>query len=133
MSEPLQVLVGLLLAGGSALLALAYVAKVMLAVRRRILTGLQRRLAAVGQMAFTNYIMHSILCTFVFYGHGLGLFGQVERYQQLLIVFAVWALQLWLSPLWLARCRFGPLEWVWRTLTYGRLQPIRARASITAA
>lgn len=104
--------------------ALGYLGLVMLAVRRDFLPGLQARLAAVGRMAFTNYLLQTVLCTTIFYGHGLGLFASVERYQQLLIVFAVWALQLWLSPIWLRRYSYGPLEWLWRTLTYGRLPGI---------
>ena len=101
-------------------IALAYVGVVMLAVRRSFLPSLQARLAAVGRMAFTNYLLQTVLCTTIFYGHGLGLFASVERYQQLLIVFAVWAFQLWLSPVWLRRYAHGPLERLWRTLTYGR-------------
>ena len=102
-------------------MALGYLGLVMLAVRRGFLPGLQARLAAVGRMAFTNYLLQTVLCTSIFYGHGLGLYGSVERYQQLLVVFAVWALQLWLSPIWLRRFSYGPLEWAWRALTYGRL------------
>ncbi len=89
------------------------------------LLRLRRSLAAVGRMAFTNYILQTVLCTWIFYGHGLGLFGQVERVDQIAIVVAVWALQLAVSPLWLKRFRFGPLEWLWRALTYGRAPPMR--------
>ncbi len=109
--------------------ALGYLGLVMLAVRRGFLPGLQARLAAVGRMAFTNYLLQTVLCTTIFYGHGLGLFGSAERYQQLLIVFAVWALQLWLSPIWVRRYSYGPLEWLWRTLTYGRLPRITRNSS----
>ena len=112
-------------------IALAYVGVVMLAVRRNFLPSLQARLAAVGRMAFTNYLLQTVLCTTIFYGHGLGLFASVERYQQLLIVFAVWAFQLWLSPIWMRRFSYGPLEWLWRTLTYGR-SPTVARSSSAA-
>ena len=108
--------------------ALGYLGLVMLAVRRGFLPGLQARLAAVGRMAFTNYLLQTVICTTIFYGHGLGLFGSVERTQQLLIVFAVWALQLWLSPIWMRRFAYGPLEWLWRTLTYGRLPVVRGSA-----
>ena len=111
--------------------ALGYLGLVMLAVRRGFLPGLQARLAAVGRMAFTNYLLQTVLCTTIFYGHGLGLFASVERYQQLLIVFAVWAFQLWLSPIWMRRFSYGPLEWLWRTLTYGRLP--RATPSSSAS
>lgn len=110
--------------------ALAYLGWVMLAVRRGFLPGLQARLAAVGRMAFTNYLLQTVICTTIFYGHGLGIFGSVERYQQLLIVFAVWVFQLWLSPIWMRRFPYGPLEWLWRTLTYGQL-PRNTRSSAT--
>ena len=109
---------------GSAFLSVAYVALVMLAVRYAVAPAFQRRLAAVGRTAFTNYILQTVIGTLIFYGHGLGLFGDVPRYQQMLIVFGVWALQLWAAPIWLARYRFGPLEWAWRSLTYWRWQRI---------
>ncbi|MEO0356684.1 MAG: DUF418 domain-containing protein [Pseudomonadota bacterium] len=114
---------------GSIAMALAYIAGVMLAVKSGLLQGVQARLAAVGRMAFTNYIAQSVICTAVFYGWGLGLFGYVDRWGQLLIVLAVWALQLWWSPWWLRRYRFGPLEWAWRSLTYLQAQPMVRRAS----
>ncbi len=106
---------------GSLAMALGYVGLVMLAIRRGWFTSLQSRLVNAGRMAFSNYIAHTVICTTLFYGHGFGLFGHVERWQMLLIVIGVWALQLWWSPLVLRRFRYGPLEWAWRTLTYGRI------------
>jgi uncharacterized protein len=88
-----------------------------------------RSLAAVGRMALTNYLMQSVVCTFVFYGHGLGLYGSVERTGQIGIVVGLWILQLIGSSLWLRYFRFGPAEWFWRILTYGELQPIRVTAA----
>jgi len=105
---------------GSLCVALAYVGGVMACGGTR-----PGRLAAVGQMALTNYLLQTLICTTLFYGHGLGWFGRVERWQQLTIVLAVWALQLLLSPWWLGRFRFGPAEWLWRALAYGRWQPFR--------
>ena len=110
---------------GSVLIVLAYVALVMLAVKGRELGGLGRTLAATGRMAFTNYLLQTVICTTLFYGHGLGLFGRVERWGQIVIVFCIWVFQLWFSRFWLERFRFGPAEWLWRTLTYMRLQPMR--------
>lgn len=110
---------------GSLFVMLAYVSIVMLIVKSRIFGRLGRTLAAAGRMAFTNYLVQTLICTTIFYGHGLGLFGRVERSQQILIVFAVWAFQLWFSTVWLGRFRFGPAEWLWRTLTYLKLQPMR--------
>ena len=97
----------------------------MLTIRFRIAPNFTARLSAAGRMAFTNYIMQTIICTTIFYGHGLGLFGSVERTGQATIVLAVWAFQLWLSPLWLRHFLFGPLEWTWRTLVYMKRQPMR--------
>lgn len=110
---------------GSVLISLGWMSALLLILKHNILTGLTSRLAAVGRMAFTNYIMHTVLCGLIFYGHGLGLIGNVERAGQLLIVLGIWMLQLWLSPIWLRHFRFGPLEWLWRSLTYWRPQPMR--------
>jgi uncharacterized protein len=110
---------------GSVLVALGWVGLVMLAWRSGRLAPATRALAAVGRMAFTNYILQTVICTSIFYGHGFGLFGRVERVGQLLIVLGVWAVQLALSPIWLRHFQFGPLEWLWRSLTYRRLQPMR--------
>lgn len=110
---------------GSLGVGLGYVGVVMLAAKRGWLGGLQRRLAAVGRMALTNYLTQTLICTFLFYGHGLGLFEQVRRPAQLAIVAAVWAIQMLWSPWWLRRYRYGPFEWVWRSLTYGSAQPFK--------
>jgi uncharacterized protein len=78
----------------------------------------------------SNYLLQSILCTFIFYGFGLGLYGSVERAGQLAIVLGVWGLQLVISPLWLKHFRFGPAEWVWRALSYGRRPPFRVTGAV---
>ncbi len=87
------------------------------------------RLAAVGRMALSNYIGQTILGTLFFYGYGLGLFGRLERAALWIVVVAIWCVQLAVCPIWLRRFRFGPLEWLWRSLTYGRPQPMRIRRS----
>jgi len=74
----------------------------------------------MGRMAFSNYILMTLLATFIFYGHGLALFGQVERSSQILIIPGIWMTVIIFSSLWLKHFRFGPLEWLWRTLTYWR-------------
>ena len=104
----------------------------MLVCQKGWLPGTRRRLAAVGRMAFTNYLMDTVLCTFIFYGWGLGFFGKVSRVEQFGIVLGIWAVQLIVSPLWLERFQFGPLEWMWRSLTYWRLQPMRKVAAAKA-
>ncbi len=109
----------------SILVSLGYVGLVMLVCRSRLAMGAQRVLAAVGETALSNYLFQTIICTTIFYGHGLGWFGTVERVGQLGIVIAVWTLQLVVSPIWMRCFRFGPFEWLWRTLSYLRWQPMR--------
>jgi uncharacterized protein len=110
---------------GHILLALAYAAAILLWTPFGRTTGFARYLAAAGQMAFTNYIVQSIVLGWIFYGYGLGLFGRLGSAPATLIAFALYAVQLIASRLWLSRCRFGPLEWLWRTLTYGKIQGMR--------
>ena len=110
---------------GSLLVALGHIGMVMLIVKTGYLRRLMQRFAAVGRMALTNYLMHSVILTTVFYGYGLGLYGQIPRFAQMGFVVAVVGLQLILSPWWLARYRFGPVEWLWRSITYWKLQPMR--------
>jgi len=83
------------------------------------------RLRAAGRMAFSNYLGTSLLMTALFYGWGFGLFAQIERIRLYAIVAAVWALMLLWSPWWLARFRYGPLEWAWRSLARGEIQALR--------
>ncbi|MEJ6010584.1 DUF418 domain-containing protein [Novosphingobium aquae] len=97
----------------------------LLVIRLGWLKGLQRALAAVGQMALSNYIAQTLICTALFYGFGFGLYGQFERYQLYQVVAAIWLVELVWSPLWLARFRFGPMEWLWRSLTYWERQPMK--------
>jgi uncharacterized protein len=76
-------------------------------------------------MALSNYLLQSIVMTTIFYGYGLSLYGEVPRLAQMLFVLALMGIQLVLSPWWLARFRFGPAEWAWRSLTYWQRQPMR--------
>jgi uncharacterized protein len=106
-------------------MSLGWIGAVMLVCRGGRRTPLTRPLAAVGRMALTNYLLESVLCTLVFYGHGLGLYGSVERTGQIAVVIGVWVLLLVCSPIWLRFFRYGPAEWLWRSLAYGRVQPFR--------
>jgi uncharacterized protein len=110
-------------------LAGAYIGGVMLLARRWPTGRVTKGLAAIGRTAFSNYIFQSVVATTVFYGHGLGLFGRVSRVEALGVVVAIWAAQVVLSIAWLRRYRYGPLEWLWRVLTYGERQPIRRTES----
>ena len=107
------------------LVSLGWIGCIMLLCKHRALTWLTGPLSDVGKMALTNYLMQSVICTTIFYGHGFGMFGRVERTGQLGVVLAVWLFQLIVSPLWLARFRFGPAEWAWRWMTYGRRPTMR--------
>lgn len=102
-----------------------HIALIMLFVKSGILPLLRKSLASVGQMAFTNYITHSIICNFIFLGYGFSMYGKLERYQLYYIVVSIWIFQLIVSPIWLKYFRFGPLEWCWRSLTYWERQPFR--------
>jgi uncharacterized protein len=84
----------------------------------------------VGQMAFTNYLMQSIICGIVFYGSGyygigLGLYGKLQRYELYYVVGAIWVFQIIFSNIWMQYFRFGPMEWLWRSLTYWKKQPFK--------
>jgi uncharacterized protein len=116
---------------GSIIVAFGHIGLVMLVVKTGSLQKLVARFAAVGRMALTNYLMHSVILTTVFYGYGFGLYGSIPRFWQMGFVVAVIGLQLILSSWWLNRYRFGPVEWLWRSLTYWKRQPFRQRESVT--
>jgi uncharacterized protein len=110
---------------GAPLLALGYAAGLTVLAQRADWRRRLMPMAAAGRMALSNYLMQSLVCTFIFYGYGLGLFGQIGAAAGLLLTIVIYAIQLPLSVWWLRRFRFGPAEWLWRTLTYGRRQPFR--------
>lgn len=111
-------------------LALAYVAVLLLFSCREPVRERMVWLSPVGRMALSNYLTQSLVLGFVFYGYGLGLFGRLTSAEALPIGLALFAVQVALSALWLRHFRFGPAEWLWRALTYGRRPPMsRARAA----
>lgn len=103
---------------GSVAVALGYTALVILLARSAGGVRIKRVLSSVGRMALSNYILMTLLCTFLFYGTGLALYGSVERKLQVIFVLGIWILLMIVSTLWLKRFRFGPLEKIWRVLTY---------------
>ena len=105
---------------GSIFVSLGYIGMIILLLRSRVGDFMQATLAPVGRMALTNYLGQSVICTFLFYGHGFGWIGTVDRVGQLLIVLCVWAFQIISSMLWMAKFRFGPMEYCWRKMTYGK-------------
>jgi uncharacterized protein len=134
-----RVLVAVLVAGGiagswltlhpvdhvdaSILMAMAYVSGLLLLLTPARATS-WRGLAALGQMALTNYLMQSIVLGFVFYRYGLGLFGRLDAPATAAIGVTLYIAQVFFSRWWLSRYRFGPFEWLWRSLAYGRRQPM---------
>ncbi len=110
---------------GSILIAIGYICIIMLISKSSLSQKITRPFAAVGRTALSNYLLQTLICITIFYGHGFGLFGEVERTGQIVIVFTIWAFQLIVSPLWLKHFKFGPAEWLWRSLTYWKLQPLR--------
>ncbi|MFT3807604.1 DUF418 domain-containing protein [Arenimonas sp.] len=111
--------------GAGLVLALAYGATLVVALHGAFGPWLQRWLAPAGRMALTNYLTQSVVCTLIFYHYGLGLWGQVGRAGQVLLVFGIYGAQLLLSRWWLARFNYGPMEWLWRSITYWRLPAMR--------
>ena len=103
---------------GRLFMGLGYLGLVILLIKIEKLESLRFRLACVGRMALTNYLMHSVIALFIFTGAGLGLLGKFSWSQLYLFVLLIWVIQLYISPLWLKYFYFGPVEWLWRLLTY---------------
>ena len=109
---------------GSIFIALGYIGLVMLFYVINEFHTIKKALATVGRTALSNYFLQTIICTLFFYGHGLGFFGWLSRKEQFVFVVGVWIVQLIVSIFWLKLFRFGPFEWIWRCLTYRKLQPM---------
>ena len=110
---------------GRVAMGLGYAALVMIVCTKGWLARVRYGLAAAGRMALSNYILQSVFGLVLFHDFGLGLWNEVPRHQLYIIVLAQWAVMIEFSIWWLRRFAFGPLEWLWRCLTYGRLQPMR--------
>lgn len=106
-------------------LCLGHASLIMLVFRSRLVPWLMKGLANVGQMAFTNYLMQSIICTLIFHGYGLGYYNKLAFHQLYYVVFGVWVFQFIFSAIWLRYFRFGPFEWAWRSMTYWKKQPMK--------
>lgn len=117
----------------SLFVALGHISAVMLFANSGILPWLKTSLGAVGRMALTNYLMQTIVMTTIFYGYGFGLFGDFGRFQLTGFVAGMWIVQMIYSPIWLHHFRFGPFEWLWRTLTYKKFQPMRIKSADRAS
>ena len=113
---------------GSVFTAMGWVGLVM--VLSRAAGPVSRALAAAGRMALTNYIAQSLLCSVIFYGWGLGMYGMLSYAEQWVVILAIWVLELCWSCWWLRQFAYGPLEWAWRSLVLGAMQPMRKAASV---
>ncbi|PDH33951.1 MAG: hypothetical protein CNF02_06235 [OM182 bacterium MED-G28] len=110
---------------GRMAMAFGYIGLVMIICKLGILVWLRYALARVGQMALTNYLSQSLICNIIFMGFGFGLFAQLGRVEIYYVVFGVWVFQILFSIYWLKHYRFGPAEWLWRSLTYKKKQPLK--------
>jgi len=106
---------------------LAITAVLLLLIKSGILRSWLRPVAAVGQTALSNYLLTTVLCQSLFLWGPWKLYGKLEYYQMLYVLAGVWAINLVVSPLWLRVFQFGPVEWLWRSLTYWKLQPMLQR------
>jgi uncharacterized protein len=112
------------------LIACGHIGVVMLLYKYELARRLLDVLAKVGQMAFSNYLFQSIICAVIFYGFGFGKFGELQRYETYYVVGAIWLFQIIFSYVWLRFFYFGPFEWVWRSLTYWKRQPMKKTAIV---
>ncbi len=110
--------------GGPAM-TFVYIYFIMLMYHRGAFAKISGIVAKAGRMAFTNYLTQSIICTTIFYSYGLGLYGKVNMWQGMLLAIAIFIVQLIWSHQWLKHYRFGPLEWLWRSMTYRKWQPMK--------
>lgn len=110
---------------GSAFVAFGHVGALTLVFRSGAFAWLMRALAAAGRLALTNYLTQSLLCNLVFFGWALGCWNRLSRLEVACVTIGIWALQIAWSLAWLSRFRLGPLEWLWRGLTYGAWPPMR--------
>jgi len=110
---------------GAPLLSLAYLSALALLAERPVWGRRLKVLAPMGQMALTNYLLQSVICTLLFYSYGLGLFGKVGHAAGIGLTLVIYLLQIPFSRWWMQRFQYGPAEWLWRSLTYLKLQPMR--------
>lgn len=113
-------------------MAMGYLGLLVLMVKLARWQTVSGWLENVGRLALTNYLMQSLLCAIIFTGAGLGLLGEVTRPQLYGFVFGIWVLQIAFSKWWLEHFIYGPLEWLWRALTYGVVPEFRRHPRATA-
>lgn len=109
---------------GRLLVAFGHIALLMLIVKSGLMQWFTGRLALIGQTALSNYIFQSLITSVIFTGYGFGLYGRLDYYQLYIVVIAIWSVQLIITPIWLRKFKYGPLEWLLRSLTYWNKQPM---------
>ena len=114
----------------AAMMCLGYLAWVMRGLEVPEAARWLDLLAPAGRMALSNYLVQSIVCTLVFYGYGLGFFEHLPRFWQVPFALGLFAIQVMYSQWWMQRFHFGPAEWLWRSVTYWKLQPMRRMAAV---
>ncbi|MFN3557344.1 MAG: DUF418 domain-containing protein [Bacteroidales bacterium] len=124
-------LVALFMTVGGVALMLSNVSAFILLYANGKINKLASMLAPVGRMALTNYLMHSLIALFIAAPFGLGLYGKVQLWQSLLLTVAIFVFQIFFSRWWLSKFSFGPAEWLWRSLTYGKIQGFKRQLTIT--
>ena len=129
--SPLGLIIGVLYSLGRPPLMLAYAIAIVLMIDAGFLPRFFHWLTFVGRMPLTNYLMQSLICTTLFYGYGFGLIDKINPAAALLLSFAIWGLQIPLSVWWFRYFRFGPLEWLWCTLSYGH-SPVARKPVVPA-
>jgi uncharacterized membrane protein YeiB len=128
-NDPHQMAMGLM-AMGNLPACLGYVSLIVLMLHSRSALSKVAVLAPLGRMALTNYLTQSLICSWYFYGYGLGHWG-MPRAWQVVFVAVVIVLQLIVSHWWLSQFRFGPMEWLWRAITYWQVPPMRRERTDT--
>ena len=114
-------------------MALVYATALLLVWQRPLGQRFLKPLAAAGRMALTTYLTQSIVCTLLFYGYGLGWYGSVGFSRMFVITLTLFAIQMAVSMWWFTRWRYGPAEWLWRTITYGRSPEMRIARDLPVA
>ena len=112
---------------GVPFMTLFYISAIVLVLEKGWFKNCLNRISYVGRMALTNYLIHSIICTTLFYSYGFGLYGKINLWQGIILVVTIYLIQVWYSKIWLKHFYFGPFEWLWRSLTYRELQNFRIK------
>ncbi|WP_246938660.1 DUF418 domain-containing protein [Bacillus pinisoli] len=113
--------------GGPAL-ALFYATSIVLLMETKSMRKVLQPFSYVGRLSLSNYLLQSVVCTTIFYGYGFGFYGDISHFHAFLLTVGIFIIQIFISNLWLQRFKYGPVEWVWRSLTYGKRQPFKRRS-----